>query len=262
MSVDQPFSGAEWKVKWAFDKIGNLDKECAKYIENSSYRLVIMEDRDTMDKIIKIKNETPIPEEIYELVGVAIYHLRSSLDQLTVSLGKISGVINTDHLYFPFEGDREKFLSAKQGRRKIKGLKPDLVDIFNKIAPYKGGNDQLFALSHLANVDKHNVIFPVGAVGNLSFLQGVKIQGAKQSLILDGGKYRLDQGIPISNLGSSGSFTQLGNNSSIQVNADICFGNTPFYQGARVVPVLYELADIVGDVVRNFKMHCIANKYI
>jgi hypothetical protein len=47
---------------------------------------------------------------------------------------------------------------------KIKYLRQNVIDVLNTIKPYKGGNDALWKLSKLNNIDKHRLLVPVAHI--------------------------------------------------------------------------------------------------
>jgi hypothetical protein len=103
------------------------------------------------------------PIASFELLAVAgdiIQNLRSSLDHLVYHLVEV-GTRQTpgDNTGFPIVRDPKDYESAKA--RKVKGARPEAIKAIDTLKPYKGGNDALWRLHDLSNMDKHRFIVTV-----------------------------------------------------------------------------------------------------
>jgi hypothetical protein len=83
-------------------------------------------------------------------------NLRSGLDHLAYALFMVGprGTSGSPakHVYFPISDDSTKYVAESRG--KVKGMRRDAIDAINAVKPYKGGNDTLWVLHKLNNVDK------------------------------------------------------------------------------------------------------------
>src|SRR5438309_1587988 len=61
----------------------------------------------------------------------------------------------------PFEGGAERDLSKAYVQ--LKGARPDAIKAIDATKPYKGGDDALWRLHHLNNIDKHRLLLTVGS---------------------------------------------------------------------------------------------------
>lgn len=61
----------------------------------------------------------------------------------------------------PIADTSEKYEAKKRG--KIEGARQETFDAIDALKPYKGGNDLLWMLYKLTNIEKHRLLFTVGA---------------------------------------------------------------------------------------------------
>jgi hypothetical protein len=94
------------------------------------------------------------------VAGDAINNLRSALD-LTISAAcRANGTTNLGNTYFAIakEGERgwDDLVTGK--RKRMKAATPAIVQLTRSFKPWAGGNDILYAISHLAGIDKHQAL--------------------------------------------------------------------------------------------------------
>jgi hypothetical protein len=71
---------------------------------------------------------------------------------------------NDAHIYFPFRGTKQELKDAF-GRRPLNLFDQRMADlIIDQIQPYPGGNDALWSLNRLDNLDKHRLLIPVAGI--------------------------------------------------------------------------------------------------
>jgi len=69
---------------------------------------------------------------------------------------------NPKAIYFPIADDAAKYEAGK--RPKLKGARQETFDAIDVLKPYKGGNDLLWSLSRLNNIEKHRLLIAVGSM--------------------------------------------------------------------------------------------------
>jgi hypothetical protein len=249
---DDPLVGPKLKIKRAFELVGELERICEAYLAGNHYELVIEHDPASGDRLAKIKITAPIPDALYMIVAETIYHLRSSLDQMIVAIARVNSVAGRE-LSFPFPMDRNDFESAKTQNR-MKGLPRDVVSLIRKFEPFQGGNDRLWGIGPLSNVDKHNMLVPVGSLGGVDLYRGLKISKAKTGIVVSP-RGRLDQGIVISNLGTDDALEFRGQ-PNFSIISDIVFADVAVFEGERVSATLNELTALVEGIILTFEAHC------
>ena len=101
----------------------------------------------------------PVPSIVPLVAGDVIQCLRSALDHVAYLLYiKGTGGQTIDRgIYFPIGKDLTHY-QEKARQLKAKGISPNAVAAIDSIQPYKGGNDILWQLSELNNIDKHRLI--------------------------------------------------------------------------------------------------------
>jgi hypothetical protein len=106
---------------------------------------------------------TQPPTSVSLLAGEVLQALRSALDHLAYHLVQIGtrtpGPFK--HVYFPICPDADRYQADK--RKKTEGMRPDALTAIDACKPYRGGNDILWRLDRLNNVDKHRLLIAVGS---------------------------------------------------------------------------------------------------
>ena len=99
------------------------------------------------------------------MAGDAIQNLMSALDHLAYQLvcsDTADNPPNPNWIYFPIADDSTKYEAKKRG--KIEGAAPETFEAIDSLKPYKGGNDLLWALYRLNNIEKHRLLITVGSM--------------------------------------------------------------------------------------------------
>jgi hypothetical protein len=96
-------------------------------------------------------------------VGDVLQNLISTLDHLAYQLVCVGSGSEGPftYVYFPIAGSALEYESQKL--KKVKRMKPDAIKQIDAIKPYRGGNDLLWHLYELNNIDKHRLIIMVGS---------------------------------------------------------------------------------------------------
>ena len=105
----------------------------------------------------------PIPAEIPLIAGEIVHNLRSALDHLGYQLcyiGTKGGTVNKQ-IAFPIAESKLKYDEIKA--RRTKGMSSAAIAAIDAVQPYGGGNDVLWHLHELNNIDKHRLILTVGS---------------------------------------------------------------------------------------------------
>lgn len=117
-------------------------------------------------KVIKLKFSGPVPLEIASVVSDAANNLRDCLDHVayaTAEVGMHGG--HPRYASFPFAGGATQLENSINGRSKE--VPEDILNLFRNLKPYRGGDDQLYALNTIANADKHTMLQPMAvSTGN------------------------------------------------------------------------------------------------
>jgi hypothetical protein len=144
------------KIERAKHHVRQLEQALKAFRDTKPYCLTCNQTANSAEYSFRIRIVAPIPIDFALIVGEVFNHLRSALDHLAWQLIEVTGSKPSDHLYFPICKGRPEYEARLQGE--IKGIGPDAVDVLNAIKPYKGGNDALWILHKLNNIDKHQVL--------------------------------------------------------------------------------------------------------
>jgi hypothetical protein len=251
-----PLSGPKSKIGRAHRHIADLYHELADFFGANPFGMVGVVDPKSKDRFVKIILTEDLPDDAFHSVAEAVYQLRSALDQMVIAIARANGNAAVDDSYFPFAGSQREF-ESKGTQNKIKLLPTDVRDMIHGLAPYKGGDNELWGLSRLSNIDKHRNFIPAGVMGTTHTLQNLIIRGAKEGFRFPM-QGRLDEGIEVVNLGPTGEFSSTTplDQPNFGISADVTFGNVDIFDGGRVGPTLVQLAQRVDQIVRMFGSHC------
>jgi hypothetical protein len=98
------------------------------------------------------------------IAGDAIQNLMSALDHLAYQLVCKDTADNPPkpgNIYFPIADDRAKYDRKKQD--KMQGAPPTTIAEIDALQPYRGGDNALWSLHRLNNIEKHRLLLTVGA---------------------------------------------------------------------------------------------------
>ena len=110
------------------------------------------------DEIFKIVAVPEVPPMISVIAGDILFNLRSALDHLAFQLVIANPACTSKKgIYFPF-GENEPDYMASESRGVIETFAKTAVERIDALKPYKGGNDFLWWLCRLNNIDKHRLL--------------------------------------------------------------------------------------------------------
>jgi len=151
------------KAKRAEEHKEELLKEIKAFFDSKPYTIGTKTDPQTKRLIYYITKADKVPDRIALITGDIIQSLRSTLDHLIYQLFIINSkdAKPTRHLYFPILENLAMY--EKEKERKTKGISQSALDLIDKVKPYKGGNDILWKIHELNNIDKHRLLVTVGS---------------------------------------------------------------------------------------------------
>jgi hypothetical protein len=142
------------KIEWAKKHIPDLQAAIERFLQTSPYT-VIAQDDPQIGLHYTVELVEQIPSDILCLTGDILHNLRSSLDHLLFRIMP-STVPWTRQHGFPIAAGATEYEARKL--RKTKGLPQNLVQRIDAVKPFKGGNDILWRLNELNNIDKHRLL--------------------------------------------------------------------------------------------------------
>jgi hypothetical protein len=110
------------------------------------------------NQVVYVKYVPEIPIMISAIVGDVLQNIRSTLDHLAYRI-VISNPLTTSrkNIFFPC-GESEEEYMASERRRVIEQASGKAIKRIDALKPYKGGNDTLWHLIRLNNIDKHRLL--------------------------------------------------------------------------------------------------------
>ncbi len=102
--------------------------------------------------------------DVVAISGDLVHNLRSALDHLAHQLVFVGSPHLTTstisrNIGFPIAESMTKYETIKAG--KVEGMRPEAKEAIDRLKPYKGGNDALWRVHELDNIDKHRALFTV-----------------------------------------------------------------------------------------------------
>ena len=150
------------KLVRAKQHVNDLQVLHEAFIKSNPYKVATKRDPQSRNLIYYLSSVEQPGDNIATIVGDILQNLISALDHLAYQLVCIGMGSNGPfrHVYFPIAGSVSEYESQKS--RKIEGMRPDAIRAIDTIKPYKGGNNLLWSLSKLNNIDKHRLIIKIG----------------------------------------------------------------------------------------------------
>lgn len=97
--------------------------------------------------------------EVLAGAGDVIHNLRSALDHLANQLVWANRQTPSHQVEFPVAEDESRYKKTKAA--KVEGISPDAVKAIDALKPYGSGNEALWRLHSLDNVDKHRMLLNI-----------------------------------------------------------------------------------------------------
>jgi hypothetical protein len=163
-TIDERLRQVTLKIKRAKEHIEDLERQLLAFLDTKPYGVGTEHDPDTRKLAYYVSCVHPIPESIALITGDAVQNLMSALDHLAyqvVCSDTRDNPPNPNWIYFPIADDAAKYEAKKRG--KMEGARQETFDAIDLLKPYKGGNDPLWMLFRLNNIEKHRLLLTVGS---------------------------------------------------------------------------------------------------
>jgi hypothetical protein len=215
----------------------DFKRQVAQFVEGDVYRTVVEPDIETGEKVYKVKFLKPFPDELESIAFDLVGNLRPALDHAVFVVRGGKG----KNIYFPI-ADRE-FDFENEIKRRCKSLPSNVVDLFRRLKPYRGGNDLLWALHKLANTNKHEMLCPLATLTDV-FHRRMIFTGASFRMLIARWD-RVKNEIPLYRVGPKDAFE-----AELKVSVKIGIANIEVLQGKPAVAVFDQLIHLVESIVR------------
>ncbi len=163
-TVDERLKQVTLKIKRAKEHVSDLERQLRAFLSANPYKVDAKRDPQTRKLIYYVVSVEPTPECLPLIAGDAIQNLMSALDHLAYQIvcsDTADNPPNPNWIYFPIADTAAKYEAVKRG--KIEGARQETLDAIDALKPYKGGNDLLWILYKLNNIEKHRLLLTVGS---------------------------------------------------------------------------------------------------
>lgn len=163
-SDDERLCQVTLKIKRAKEHVNDLEREIAAFLATKPYRVGTKHDPKTRKLVYYVSRCEPTPKMLSLIAGDAIQNLVCALDHMAFQLVcRDTGdhPPNLRKIYFPISDSASEYERRKG--KKIEGARQLTFDAIDAIKPYKGGNDLLWQLGALNNIEKHRSLLAVGS---------------------------------------------------------------------------------------------------
>jgi hypothetical protein len=175
-----------------------------------------------------------LPFDAVATAGDIVHNLRSALDHLAYQLVVVGSEKEPSRrVEFPIAKDFATYEAEKT--KKVQGMRPIAIKAIDNVKPYKGGNEPLWRIHELDNIDKHRTLFSV-AHDYLFFADWFD------------GDYWFKTDAPH----FAGVFDEQMEN-DMQLEIDKAVGETKVASGNSLLPSLHQMVDFVEELVAYFK---------
>ena len=151
------------KFRRAGEHASALGVAMQAFLDTKPFQIAVRRDPETRRLTYYVSAVQPVPDAIPLITGDVLQNLMSALDHLAYQLvckDTNDNPPNPNWIYFPIADDQTKYDAKKHG--KMQGASAATFSAIDALA-YEGGDDQIWRLYRLNNIEKHRVLLTVGA---------------------------------------------------------------------------------------------------
>lgn len=225
------------KVERAKKNLQNLETDLAAYGVQHFHAATSYRDPNTGQVIQNpLRKWRKMPFDALAAAGDVIQNLRSALDYLAQQLVWAgSGKEPSRFVQFPIAKDAATYEADKT--RRVEGMCPKTVKAIDALKPYKDGNDALWKIHELNNIDKHRILFTYAHDCMLT-----------AEWLNDPMPFNLKASDP----NFAGAFdTEV--EKDMEIEFDEALGKAQVAQGDSLLPTLHQLVQFVDDLILSFR---------
>lgn len=243
---DERIATIRRKLEWAKKHIRDLKVEIRAFLDSKPYVAGRKGDSKWGPQwtVYYLVSARPIPFTISLIAGDALANLRGALDHLAYQLAWINGTRDENVLrstYFPIFDDAAKYRTGAP--RQVRGMRREAIQAINALTPYKGGNDTLWRLHRLNNIDKHRLLVSVATL-----MEGVNSETFHWISPTNNAWSVLQEGDILTEIPQV-----LDVNKDLQFAFEIAFNESQIAECEPVIETLEQISDVVGNLISTFK---------
>jgi hypothetical protein len=153
------FRSARSVLRRADYHIANLESEIETFTDTKPYTYICENNGNGTETHLYIFSQE-FSDDISCIMFDAVNNLRAALDQMAFAVAVKHRGLSERFAYFPFTKDVRFWADRINGAKK--DFPAEILALFERCKPYKGGNDTLWAVDYVANVKKHALLIPIG----------------------------------------------------------------------------------------------------
>lgn len=146
------------KIERAKKHLRDLDAQLAEFGDLEQH-VLLGDVNPATGASVKETNLRVLPADAIGAAGDIAHNLRTALDHLAYQLVLANGGTPTKQTGFPIFEDVTAYDRYKA--RKVEGMSPLAIEAIDSLKPYGGGNEPLWRLHQLDNIDKHRMLFAI-----------------------------------------------------------------------------------------------------
>ncbi len=152
------------KLDRARKHAADLRQELQAFLALNPFEVGARRDPDTRKLVYFVWSADGVPDRLALIAGDVLQNLVTALDHLAYQLVCKDTADNPPHpqrIYFPVADDLPRYEASKAER--LAGASIDTILAFDALKPYRGGNDRLWIVHRLNNIEKHRLLLAVGS---------------------------------------------------------------------------------------------------
>ncbi len=158
MSTDA-LAGPQAKVERAKRHVQELQVAVKAFLDTGPYEV-----RADIKGPNRVTRVAVVPIHIAGIAGDILHNLRSAFDHIAyraVSVGLGQPPAKPWEIEYPIADSASEYPALRD--RKVKGARKDALDAIDATRPYRGGQDVIWRINKLNNIDKHRFLLTVGS---------------------------------------------------------------------------------------------------
>lgn len=231
------------KIERAKKNLLNLEREILAFGNKTFYAGTT----DPETKHVELGEHQIWDFDFLAAAGDVVHNLRSALDHLAYQLVWAgSGEEPSRRIYFPIAKDAAAYEGEKA--RKVEGMCPKAIKAIDALKPYKGGNDTLWRIHELDNIDKHRQLFTYSR--DCMLIADWLVEYAEIGPAGYPGPFNLKARNP--------QFSSIGNfDSEVEKNMDFeideAISKSHVFSTNAILPTLHQLVDFTWNLILTFE---------
>jgi hypothetical protein len=161
MAIERRLAPIQTKLERASEHVRELESEVRNFLEADPYTVGTRRDPESQRLVYYVVSVRDTPVRMSAIAGDILHNLRSALDHLAYQLVLVGGGTPSNQTCFPIYDSVDKYRSNRG--QKVAGMRQDAITAIDAIRPYQGGNDALWFLHRLNNIDKHRLLITIGS---------------------------------------------------------------------------------------------------